>query len=305
MLLTPSLCLFKLFLILLSIIRTSVGDGSKDTICVASIQEVLEKFVFVDTVPGASYINYCTTNLSVTSLWAAAKLYCTDAEIAAGYELWNGYCIEYGEVILTPYEDVLPVLSDAFIATLPVVEFKDIAIANVWNTSILPSNTFFNISSRTIVSQTRKEKLLQLTKFRRLGTRHSPLIHDTGRYASLLITTSCLTFYSWAVYGFWGGIVLIGILNRIITLVLTSRHNNRRDIEQHQPIAITTEGPLGAIRRWTQTYLIIPAAFGSHHQRLLYACTIPTRAETIVVAAFWILSLILCCVTYDVFYPNL
>jgi ferric-chelate reductase len=60
-----------------------------------------------------------------------------------------------------------------------------------------------------------------------------------------------------------------------------------------------------SINHWIRTYLIIPAAFGTHHQRLFWWCVIPTRMEAVMVAAFWILNLVMCCVSYEIFSPNL
>lgn len=63
--------------------------------------------------------------------------------------------------------------------------------------------------------------------------------------------------------------------------------------------------PFKSAHHWLRANLIIPAAFGSHHQRLYYWCTIPTRMETVIITLFWILNLILCCVSYEIFEPNL
>ncbi|EDN06900.1 predicted protein [Histoplasma mississippiense (nom. inval.)] len=63
--------------------------------------------------------------------------------------------------------------------------------------------------------------------------------------------------------------------------------------------------PSRRMRHWIRTYFIIPAAFGTHHQRLLYWCAIPTRAAAIVVVLFYVLSLIFTCVGHDVFRGNL
>lgn len=65
--------------------------------------------------------------------------------------------------------------------------------------------------------------------------------------------------------------------------------------------------PIKSIHHWTRANLIIPAAFGSHHQRLYWWCTIPTRMETVIVCLFWILNLILCAASINdsVFENNL
>ena len=58
--------------------------------------------------------------------------------------------------------------------------------------------------------------------------------------------------------------------------------------------------PFKAVHHWFRTNLIIPAAFGSHHQRLYYWCAIPTRMETLIVVMYWGLNIILCAISYEV-----
>ncbi|KEF58795.1 uncharacterized protein A1O9_03638 [Exophiala aquamarina CBS 119918] len=96
--------------------------------------------------------------------------------------------------------------------------------------------------------------------------------------------------------------------NRLVTHFFTSRRVSVVvDIEGREtsPTSKPSFGLYSSASHWVRTNLIVPAAFGSHHQRLYFWCTIPTRMETLVVVAFWILNLILCGVTYEIFYPNL
>lgn len=123
-----------------------------------------------------------------------------------------------------------------------------------------------------------------------------------------LLPVCLLTPGRWAVYGFWGGILLMGIVNNLFTHFFHARRAAAPgDVEEHRAKSHSRSGSsvLGAAHHWIRTNLVIPAAFGSHHQRLLWWCTIPTRMETAIVVSFWILNLILCCVSYDVFWPNL
>lgn len=98
------------------------------------------------------------------------------------------------------------------------------------------------------------------------------------------------------------------MVNRLASHIFTSRRVSAPvDIEGREP-SPTSKSSFGLFTsayHWWQTNLIVPAAFGTHHSRLYYWCTIPTRMETLIVVAFWVLNVILCGVTYDVFYPNL
>lgn len=119
--------------------------------CLDGIRTSLGGLVFEGTDPEDYWVNICTNNLSVTSMWAAAKVYCTDHEVAEGEEMLAGYCTEYGLVTLTPYNDVLPILTNQFIKSLPIVEFEDVNSPVIWNHSVLLSEKLFAASKRTVV----------------------------------------------------------------------------------------------------------------------------------------------------------
>ena len=113
--------------------------------------------------------------------------------------------------------------------------------------------------------------------------------------------------YGWAMYGFWGLALLAGMFNHAITHFSSSKTFKNVDTE----VATRSGGmkkrynPLQSAQLWAQKYLTIPPLFGSYRQERLWTCAVPTRLETIVLAAYWILNLVLCCVTYEIFYPNL
>lgn len=113
-------------------------------------------------------------------------------------------------------------------------------------------------------------------------------------------------------YGFWGGLLLIGMINRLVThFSVARRMKNATDVEVGNASTNSKgnrTGPIAlfkSIHYWLRAHVIIPAAFGTHHNRPFYWNTIPTRMETIIVVAFWVMTFILCCVTYHIFSPNL
>ena len=140
-------------------------------------------------------------------------------------------------------------------------------------------------------------------------------MRDTGMSAAIAkphkVLDWLLTISRWATYGFWGGLLLIGIIHRLVTHFLQSRClKATTDVEESQSIG-TKNGRLDptslttTIYPWLRSNVIIPAAFGSHHNRPLLWSTIPTRMETVVVVCFWLMNFILCCVSYYIFSPNL
>lgn len=113
--------------------------------------------------------------------------------------------------------------------------------------------------------------------------------------------------YGWAMYGFWGLILLAGMLNHAFTHFSSSKNFGSADMEAaaRDTGATKRPDPVQSAQLWVQKYLTVPPLFGSYHQERLWTCSLPTRLESIVLAAYWTINLILCCVTYEVFYPNL
>ncbi|KAE8441763.1 hypothetical protein EG329_004321 [Mollisiaceae sp. DMI_Dod_QoI] len=270
------------FLSLFLLLHTSQGtlnEVSVATECIDSIVSVVSDFTFA----GADldyYVTACTYNLSVYSMWSAAKLYCTPTEIEAGSALYSGYCVEYGAVELVPYSEIEPKLTDAYIESLQVVNFDDIDETAIWNNSILISKALYQTSRRTdhVFSE-------------------EYWLH---------------TIYGWGIYGFWGGLLLLGIINRAVTSIFHSRlERNTRDIEKTVASAPTRSPSSGflallhASYHYVRANLIIPATFGSHHRQLLWSCSIPTRLESIIVLAYWALNIGLSCASYEIFWPNI
>lgn len=123
-----------------------------ETECLDGIVAAVTDFTFA----GASsdyYVTLCTYNLSLYSMWAAAKIYCTPSEIEAGSIEYDGYCMEYGEVELVQYSEVEPALTDAYIKTLQIVDFNDTIEAKIWDNSFLISESLYEASKRTVVSR--------------------------------------------------------------------------------------------------------------------------------------------------------
>ncbi|KAB8267740.1 ferric reductase like transmembrane component-domain-containing protein [Aspergillus minisclerotigenes] len=114
------------------------------------------------------------------------------------------------------------------------------------------------------------------------------------------------TRLSWSVMGYWGGILLIGILHRLWT---SSRHvqggSGRGDVERKREQQLPDKaGIRGRLSFYWKAYIAVPAALGSYHQRRLLGCSIPNRPEILVVVGFWIMCIILNFGFHDIFIPN-
>ncbi|TVY24474.1 Ferric/cupric reductase transmembrane component [Lachnellula hyalina] len=243
--------------------------------CLNGIEEALSTFVFAEAV--TPFQSLCQNNLSLFSMWAAAKVYCiTEEQISAGEEWAQVYCTEVGYDLLVPYATILPNLTDDAIAALPVVDFVDrLDTTHVWNTSVLISEALYDTGKRTIV-----------------------VFNDSVKIHKK---------YGWGVYGFWGCILFIGIINRLVNVLLSMRSSKAFD---HQRTIEEQSAPrshsivFSKTYRWFQANLILPPAIGTRHQRHVFGFTMPTRIVTLIVIAYYIWSIVICAVSYDVFFPN-
>ncbi|RFU31402.1 hypothetical protein B7463_g4916, partial [Scytalidium lignicola] len=247
--------------------------------CLDGIRTAVSEFQFFNETPGDYWGSLCTNDLSVHSMWAAAKVYCTSNEISGGEKLLGEYCVEYG-FELTPYSTILPDLTDEYINSMEVVSFSDINETKIWNNSILLSKDFQHMAVMTTWI-----------------FNYEYILHDR---------------YGWAVYGFWGGILLIGMLNKLFTHLYNSRRTRITiDIEGNSPSRNSLPSgsgilsPLKSAHHWVRANLVIPSSFGTRQKQLLYYFSIPTRLEGLVIFACYALNIILCSASYYVFWPNL
>lgn len=109
--------------------------------------------------------------------------------------------------------------------------------------------------------------------------------------------------YGYAMYGFWGGVIFFGIIRNAFQSY--RRSESPREItdaeQQGKSTPHTRPRAMEASRHWIQTYVTTPPAFGTHRARLSYWCTIPTRAEFLVIVAYWIVSIVLVAVGYETY----
>ncbi|OBT63155.1 hypothetical protein VE03_07833 [Pseudogymnoascus sp. 23342-1-I1] len=101
---------------------------------------------------------------------------------------------------LTSYAETVGNFTDEYMKNIKLVEYEDIATAKLWNETILISQTLWETSKRTISA-------------------------FDNQYA-------IHTRYGWSAYGFWGGLLFLGMANRLISFVVESRIGRKaRDIE--------------------------------------------------------------------------
>lgn len=111
-------------------------------------------------------------------------------------------------------------------------------------------------------------------------------------------------------YGFWGGILLVGIIHRLFSFIYARYVPHvYYDIEgqdnNHQPRTRKPIPLLSNAYHILRTHLIVPAAFKWIQKGSILMNRSPTRLEVLATAAFYILNIILCAVNIKSFQGNL
>ncbi|KAH0334480.1 putative plasma membrane ferric-chelate reductase, partial [Aureobasidium melanogenum] len=199
---------------------------------------------------GTYYGPKCINPLWTISTYASGKTFCTDDEIAIGFEKIRKECESDGLAFLD-WQQVVANITHDDIAQMRVVEFEEVPAGTNITNPVRLSKSFFGRVGNTL-----------MTWEYEMNWHHQSSV---------------------ALYGFWG--IALGVS----TIVRFLKSTN---ISFHAPYvqSSTATQILQSAWMWVRVNLIIPPAFGSHHQRLLYWCTIPTRMESAVVLAFYLLT---------------
>lgn len=112
---------------------------------------------------------------------------------------------------------------------------------------------------------------------------------------------------SYAGYAYWGGILLLGTLCRVIRWLFKYRRTERDpEIESNTVTSRLNWHPpsgISSLVHWVKTHLLISTPLGKGQEVL--ACTFSNRAEALAVAGFWVMSFVLSFVGYETFEGNL
>lgn len=252
----------------------NINDLNENQYCVNSIYFAHGALEFPDT-NGTFWDSTCRSSLRITSMYAAAKTYCEPSHIEPGFEAVARDCRNAG-VELLDLTAIKADLTDERISQFRVVGLEDVEQIGVLTEPVLISELWYRKVFKTIS-----------TWCFEMGTHHS---------------------YGFVIYAFWAVVILFGI----VTNMWASFSDQRRahmasDVEgvssaKGRPSQLSA--PFHLTAHWIRTHVMIPAAFGTHHQRLWYWCTIPSRFDSIVVCSFWILSITLSSISYRLMPDN-
>ncbi|KAE8828413.1 hypothetical protein PTNB85_07601 [Pyrenophora teres f. teres] len=107
--------------------------------------------------------------------------------------------------------------------------------------------------------------------------------------------------YGWYMYYFWMVVIAVGITTRLLSLICKFYYDTRT--YRHLPefsggSLVKSRGIATLLQAWLKRYLTIPATFGTRCSQPYVGCTIPPRVQSLTIALFVILNLVLCSCSY-------
>ncbi|KAL3493281.1 ferric reductase NAD binding domain-containing protein [Aspergillus germanicus] len=232
---------------------------------------------------GSTSSGPCNSTVEVTSLYASAKAWCTKSQFEVTIPYWQSLC-EENSLTLMDLTAIEANVTDAYIASLSSIDpdMNDTTTTGTIQSPVLLSESYYKRAHKSYVT-------------------HDYALSKDKRYG-------------WGLMGYWGGILLLGMVTKFAILVASSRNTpGPRDAESTS--AGARKAHTGVLSRlistpmhYLRTYFVMPASFApflTNHQQVFYWHTIPRRLDSIIVLGFWALCIILGCVDYQSFSGNI
>ena len=114
-------------------------------------------------------------------------------------------------------------------------------------------------------------------------------------------------------YFFWVVVIGIGLCSHLLGLIARLRNQEQHwqqvpddDNDNFESIVEQkTRNIFSTPYNFIKRYITVPATFGYTHSQNIGWCTVPTRIQSITIAAFVIMNIVLCSISYRVFAHNL
>ncbi|KZF21331.1 hypothetical protein L228DRAFT_170648 [Xylona heveae TC161] len=215
------------------------------------------------------YVQQCTNNLAITSVYACMESFCSPAEIDVGMNALNEQCDEIAGKSLPSY--------DSIIKGINLNELQHLSYANHTRPvkgPVVPTLDLYQAAFNTMHASTDQQN------------------HDG--------------IYSYAMSGFWAVVILFGMCYRLVAFFTHPKpkttqgtgdvesHDEKRKIRWHQKIT-----------KLVNKHVVLPAAFGNHHQEPLGWFMVPTRIQGLFIVAFVAVNIALVACNYEIFAQNL
>ncbi|KAF2742778.1 ferric-chelate reductase-like protein [Sporormia fimetaria CBS 119925] len=148
---------------------------------------------------------------------------------------------------------------------------------------------------------------------------HTPPLHEVVMPAPDFVDRAARTLdyaffemdthwaYGIAMLYFWAVVITVGLCWRLLGLIREAKHTAWRLLPGGEAGTATIDknhsssGTYALMKR----LVIIPATFGYRCSQNIGWCTIPPRIQTLTIAAFVVLNIVLCSISYPVFSGNL
>ncbi|KJR86002.1 FRE family ferric-chelate reductase [Sporothrix schenckii 1099-18] len=254
---------------------TPFGFVKENQECGVTLLFVYRKYAWPGVGYGSSYGAACQNPNAVVSMYASLYTYCPPEEWQPGVAGLNAQCLRRANVPFAAASDYAANLTTEAIAALPVYEAKTLRKSANVTAPFLMSQAWFDISRRSEHWRDYEQRLR--------------------------------AYYTFAGYGFWAIVLVFGIVQNAVYKAMESRQGYvYADAERHdQPTGNAKPStPFGRVAAVLRKYVVTPSALPPYHQRRFLGCTIPTRAETFVVAAYWTISIVLGAVNIHSFRGN-
>ncbi|KAJ5332006.1 hypothetical protein N7476_001789 [Penicillium atrosanguineum] len=262
------------------------GDLPVNERCVTAVYSAYNYVSFAGSPAKGLWDTRCRNPLKVASIYAASEVYCQDQERATGLAQLAAFCEEIGHRELLPREAVAENLTEDVIRNMRTVGYLEIPRAEMIDTPVLLSASFFNRMFNTIVCP-RAVPSLPAWNDRKLTIAIFPLhrIRGSMRLGRIMhLATSDM--YIGVL--FW----LVGLFTGYAAICFMSAMFEESPIWN---LKCTTDLVFGmAFRGWNIyfTHFIVPAPFATKGRNLI-GLIFSNRAESLVVAGFWLISIIL------------
>lgn len=256
--------------------------------CVAACSVALNHVSFDGNRPASASHSSpvpCTDKHYIQSLFYCTSTYCTPDEVQSGLDYNNETCLVDAGKSLPSYAAFMDAPSAAPPKTIMRISEADVR-QQKFTQPIVPDQDFYNVGHKSVVS-----------------TAHpcGPPLSNPEQVAQNRATYYNWNF-AWALYGYWGLVVLIGMGNRAIQHLRHRRSQPRLDLIKGESFGRQSSSPIARAGVWIRRHMLLPLTFANHREAPF---TIPTRLEGLLIALYVVMNFVFCLPGYHTFKGNL
>ncbi|RAK80748.1 ferric reductase family protein [Aspergillus fijiensis CBS 313.89] len=216
----------------------------------------------------SSAASECTNVLEVTSIYVSMREYCHGRAYTVGLDFWKSLCTNAG-LALMDLGEIEAIATTKYIEQLPVFSPGAANSAPI-SSAVLLDKSYYRRAVRSVTDDSRSLNI------------------------------------AWGIHGFWGSVILIGMISNFLTGVFYCRDAGQtQDPEKPRSPSrlrrLSSSNPISKVYNALNTHLILALSPGTYHQRLLFGGKVPLRVQALVILAFWALGVILACMRYDAY----